>query len=85
MTAVNYGWINGYPDGSFKPNNTITRAEVVVVLNNMLNRKVDASNVKANIIKKFSDVTAAHWAFYQIVEATHSYAFEKANGVETEK
>ena len=73
LTAVNYGWINGYPDGSFKPNNTITRAEVVIVVNNMLKREAVPVHVDEAAIKNFSDVTKAHWAYYQIAEATTSH------------
>ena len=41
-SAYNNDWISGYPDGTFAPNNNITRAEAMVVVNNMLGWDVDA-------------------------------------------
>nr|AAF68436.1 surface layer protein [Cytobacillus firmus] len=55
---VEKGAIQGYPDGTFKPNNSITRAEIAVVLANTLGLDVD-SEVTTD---KFSDVPATHWA-----------------------
>ncbi len=53
-TLVKQGCISGYPDGSFKPENRITRAEFVAVL-------VKAFQIESNGGKVFTD-TAAHWA-----------------------
>lgn len=39
--SVQYGWITGYPDGTFCPNNTITRGEVTAIVNRMLARSAD--------------------------------------------
>ena len=75
--AATAGWINGYPDGSFKPDNKITRAEVVSITNLMLNRKADEKYVDTNLDKllKYSDVTKNHWAYYKIFEATNGHDF----------
>lgn len=63
------GLVNGYSDGTFKPSNNITRAEVVTILNRMLNRDID-SNVLQNATMPFSDVSKTHWAYDEIVKAT---------------
>ena len=80
-TAVEYGWIGGYADGTFRPNKSITRAEVVTIVNRMLNRSFDTS-VSYRTVTRFTDVPTSHWAFEAIVEATtgHDHYFKK--GVE---
>ncbi|MEB9897309.1 S-layer homology domain-containing protein, partial [Bacillus cereus] len=45
VSAANKGWIKGYPDGTFKPNQHITRAEAMAFINRMLNRKVKADDI----------------------------------------
>ena len=81
VTAVEYGWIGGYADGTFRPNKSITRAEVVTIVNRMLNRSFDTS-VSYRTVTRFTDVPTSHWAFEAIVEATtgHDHYFKK--GVE---
>jgi len=56
--------IRGYEDGSFKPNGKVTRAEAVVMINNMLYR--DPINVDSS---KFTDLDKKHWAFGHIEAA----------------
>ena len=82
--SIKYGWISGYPDGTFRPNNTITRAEVTSIVNRMLNRNADNEYINRNKekITVFSDVSKEHWAYYIIAEATNSHDYTKANGVE---
>ncbi len=61
------GWVNGYEDETFKPENKITRAETVSVINRVINR--DASNVSMNE-NPYSDINEEHWAFEDIMAAT---------------
>lgn len=81
-SAVSYGWIGGYSDGSFRPTKSITRAEVVTIVNRMLNRSFDAS-VSLNAVTNFSDVPVTHWAFAAISEATTSHDHTFNSGVES--
>lgn len=85
--SIQYGWITGYSDGTFRPNATISRAEVTTITNRMLGRAADETYVNnhGSALRSFTDVTDTHWAYYQIVEATNSHEFEKANGAETWK
>lgn len=62
-----YGYISGYPDGTFRPDNTITRAEAVTMINKALGRKVP-SVLPQN---PFSDLSPLHWAFGQILTAVN--------------
>ena len=81
--AAAAGWISGYPDGSFKPDQPITRAEVVAITNRMLNRFADEAYVDAHQDKilQFKDMNKGMWSYYPVVEATNGHGYErKANG-----
>jgi predicted outer membrane repeat protein len=82
--SIQYGWISGYEDGTFKPYNNITRAEVTTITNNMLDRTADTDyiNDHTNELKQFSDVGNNHWAYYDITEATNSHDYQKVNNKE---
>lgn len=68
--------IKGFPDGTFKPDQKLTRAEAVTVLNSVFGRNTKATsfaNVNANSLKKFSDVPMSHWAYYEIIDASNGH------------
>ncbi|MBE7042132.1 MAG: S-layer homology domain-containing protein [Ruminococcaceae bacterium] len=78
LTAANKGWISGYEDNTFRPENPITRAEVTSIVNRMLNRVPDEAYIDANVnnLKIFPDNTDKEfWAYYQIVEATNTHDY----------
>ena len=83
-SAAEYGWIGGYPDGTFHPSGSITRAEVAVIVNHMLGRTPDQSFVDRSLdrLVSFSDLNSSHWAFYPIMEASNSHDHIKAGGSE---
>lgn len=83
--SIQYGWITGYSDGTFRPENTITRAEVTTIVNRMLGRSADRTFIAehADELRSFSDVTTSHWSYYAVMEATNAHDFTKDNGVET--
>ena len=85
--ATTYGWIGGYPDGSFRPNNSITRAEVAVIVNNMLGRSADESYIDRNAdeLVSFVDLSKTHWAYYTIMEATNSHDYTTSSNGESWK
>ncbi len=74
MASAKAGIINGYNNGdgtySFKPDNTISRAEVVKVINNASGRRVDASSIPFRLPTVFKDIDSTHWAFYEVMEAS---------------
>ena len=82
--AIKYGWIGGYADGTFRPNNTITRAEVTTIVNRMLGRAADTDFVAAHAdeLRKFADVPASYWAYEQIMEATNTHEYRSSSGGE---
>lgn len=83
--SIQYGWITGYPDGTFRPNATITRAEVTTITNRMLGRSADEAYVDGHAadLRQFSDLSKTHWAYYDIMEATNTHDYTKADGAET--
>ena len=85
--ATTYGWIGGYPDGSFRPNNSITRAEVAVIVNNMLGRDADESYINRNAdeLVSFVDLSKNHWAYYTIMESTNSHDYTASSNGESWK
>lgn len=74
-TAVAYGWINGYPDGSFKPNQPITRAEAMKIINTMLARGVDAAGLMAGAKLWPDNANTAMWYYYEVEEATNNHLY----------
>lgn len=80
-TAVAKGWINGYEDGTFKPDKNITRAEAITIVNKILERKVDQDglHVDAEIWK---DMSADAWYYYDVIEATNAHKFEAGANAE---
>ena len=76
------GWISGYNDGTFKPDAPITRAEAVSIVNRMFGRSADGEFVRDHNyeISNFKDLLGSHWAYYDMIEATHTHDFESLNG-----
>ena len=85
MALNKAGYINGYEDGTFRPEANVTRAEVMTVINKIIGRSADASYVKSLDNNKFSDLDKNAWYYVDVMEATtdHNYTLNK-NGVETE-
>ena len=83
-SAVSYGWITGYSDGTFRPYATITRAEVATIVNRMLARTADRDFVDGSAVTHFDDVPNTYWAYYSIAEATNAHTHTIDNdGVES--
>ena len=83
MTAAALGWISGFPDGTFRPDTPIYRAEVVTIVNHMLGRSADRTYVNAHTekLQAFSDLTdSGKWYYYDMTEAAnaHGYAVTSA-------
>ncbi|WP_302011154.1 S-layer homology domain-containing protein [Collinsella tanakaei] len=83
--AAGYGWIEGYPDGTFGPYREVTRAEAAAIVNRMLGRQADEAYVDANAdrLRSFPDVPEGHWAYYVIMEASNWHKYAKGSTGET--
>ena len=77
--AAGNGWINGYPDGSFKPEQSITRAETMTMINRVLNRvPADASRLlPVEQMVTFPDCAPDAWYYVNVQEATNSHTYER--------
>ena len=79
--ATANGWIAGYEDGSFRPNNYITRAEAITIINRLLDRHVNAEGLHADAIQ-WPDNLEGMWYYYDMLEATNPHNHERfADGV----
>lgn len=83
-SAAVKGWIKGYENGEFRPERNITRAEVVTLVNAILERKVAREDI-LNDAKTFVDLNSGYWAYSEIMEATngHNYSRKKDGLAET--
>lgn len=74
--AAAAGWINGYSDGTFRPDAYISRAEAATIINRMLGRVPDADHL-LDEMTVWSDNSATEWYYAEIQEATNSHAYER--------
>ncbi len=74
-TAAEKGWISGYSDGGFHPDDGLTRGQAVTIINHMLGRTADKAALEKGDAKNFYDVFPENWAYGNILEAAteHSY------------
>ncbi len=83
--AVSVDWLSGYEDGTFRPDKPITRAEVIKIINNILDRHVDAEGLADVEYKQWVDNDENAWYYYDIIEASTAHKYEKAEETGLEK
>lgn len=84
--AANNGWVNGYEDGSFRPQNKITRAETMSLVNRVLNRKPEtAEDLLENMTKWTDNADTNAWYYLAVQEATNSHYYEYKENSQYEK
>ena len=86
--AASNGWINGNPDGTFKPNNNITRAETVAMINRVLNRQTESNDdlLPVSQMTNWSDnMDTAKWYYRDMQEATNNHKAERVGDSMYEK
>ena len=78
QAAVDMGLVNGYENGTFRPNASITRAEAVAIVNRVLLRRPDAEHLLSwAVMNTFSDnADTAAWYYADIQEATNSHDYD---------
>ena len=69
------GWINGYPDGSFRPDRNVTRAELMAMINRATGRAPKSADAFLPGMKTWSDNTADKWYYLDVQEATNSHSY----------
>ena len=82
--AATRGWVTGYADGTFKPEHSITRAEVAAVTCRLLERSADQTYIRSHIgeLRTFADVPDTHWAYWYTMEAANGHDYTKSGGSE---
>lgn len=81
--ASEQDWVTGYPDGSFRPDQTVTRTEAVVLLNRALDRYCDQDFVDScDHLPSFSDVSPSFWGYYAVMEGVISHSCRIKEGKE---
>ena len=81
--AKDAGLIEGYSDGSFKPESKITRAEACAIVNRALGRKPSKAHMKISDRIDWPDVQTTDWFYEAIMEATNSHTCTMGDRVET--
>ena len=83
--AAANGWVNGYSDGTFKPDRNITRAEAMALINRVLNRVPETVNdLLPDMVTWPDNMNTSAWCYLDVQEATNSHDYErKSNGCET--
>ena len=73
--AAEAGWVQGYGNGTYHPESSISRAETVTLINRMRNRSVTVNELKAMGIKNpYTDLVETYWAYTDLMEATVKHA-----------
>ena len=75
--AASLGWIQGYTDGSFKPDQNITRAEAASMINRMLHRLPETVDDLLDGMIQWSDNQPSDWYYINMQEATNSHDFKQ--------
>ncbi|MFM9414032.1 S-layer homology domain-containing protein [Peptococcus simiae] len=68
-------YLNGYPDGTFRPDAPITRAEACAMVNRFLGRKPLPAQEKQTTT--FKDLPTSHWAYDQVMTAAHTHSLDQ--------
>lgn len=79
--AVAFGWIAGYPDGTFRPDTYITRAEAMTMINRVLCRMPQSESDLLDSMVTWPDNQPSDWHYLAVQEATNSHEFERKGAV----
>ena len=92
LSPVARGWVIGFEDDTFRPNDATTRAQAVTMLNRVLVRRPNPETIRTMLYphleyyfdkqRLFTDVTSSHWAYYDIMEAAVEHLYTLENGLE---
>ena len=82
VNAVAKGWLTGYPDGTIRQENAVTRAEAITIINRALGRSASADETAELLadagIRHFTDLYESDWYYLDVLEATveHDFVYE---------
>ena len=75
--AAALGWVQGYPDGSFRPGNSVTRAEAITMINRVLRRNPGSKDDLLPGMKTWPDNPEEAWYYLAVQEATNGHEFRR--------
>ena len=76
------GWVSGYPDGTFRPDNYISRAETMTIINRTINRSVTIDRLnQLHVANPYIDISENHWAYTQVIEASIRHSGKDWHGL----
>lgn len=75
------GWVQGYEDGTFRPDQPITRAEAMTIINRMLGRGASKGYICKGAVR-YTDNDPGSWYYYEILEATNDHEYRNARPFE---
>ena len=79
--AAAFGWISGYPDGTFRPDARITRAEAMTMINRVLCRMPQSESDLLDSMVTWPDNKPSDWHYLAVQEATNSHDFNRQGDV----
>ena len=79
--AAAFGWISGYPDGTFRPDARITRAEAMTMINRVLCRMPQSKSDLLDSMVTWPDNKPSDWHYLAVQEATNSHDFDRQGEV----
>lgn len=74
--AQHLGYVDGYPDGTFRPDQHITRAEAMTLINRVLERAVEENHMLSNMVH-WPDNPVSAWYYEAVQEATNSHTYTR--------
>ena len=82
LSCKAYGWLTGYEDGTFRPEQPLQRCEAITLVNHALGRTGDRESIAAERPALFLDVPVNAWYYYDLIESTvpHSFTSGEAGG-----
>ena len=78
--ACSSGILNGYPDGTYRPDQPITRAEFIAIVNRVLNRVAHKDHLHADMICWPDNMNTEIWYYADVQEATNSHLYSRKAG-----
>lgn len=83
--AANKGFVNGYEDGTFKPDRNITRAEAVTLVNRTLDRHPDKNHFTKDMLVWPDNMDQTKWYYADMQEATNSHTYQMKENIDKTK
>lgn len=78
--AVELGWVQGFEDGTFRPDEYITRAQAMTMINRILGRTPESEDDLLDEMTVWPDCNPGDWYYLAVQEATNSHSFSKKSG-----